>query len=408
MVHPICTRTPSVFDETMDENNNTPDDMTEQQDTPGDEPNSFSDSDENEDAFVDDGASTAPPPHFSSVPVEDRLVRDPNATFGGVLSGIAHRYGWDVAITRLAFIVIGFMTGGTALAAYFLGWLIIPRAMAWPPVRSTGRFSRPGGLSGRDIGIGLLGLAALVALAIGSGEAAAIVVPIALIAAGVWMLMQNPRPEAAQVVAAPSSSSAPVYGVPLGEAAPAQPAPPFVPVPPVAQQPVVPRSRGRRAAKFGLFGFIALALLALIAVPLIAFAVIFNGEIDFDTTSRRVIVENEVPAVISQDVGELFVDLRDADFPADATEPQTLLVSVDAGEITVILPEDISVQVDASADVGDVTVFGQSEDGIDPEIMVDESDPQLILEVALDVGEIEVIRDDDVVRGEGADLQERS
>ena len=151
-----------------------------------------------------------------------------------------------------------------------------------------------------------------------------------------------------------------------------------------------------------------MALLALIAVPLIAFAVIFDGEIDFDTTSRRVIVENEVPAVISQDVGELFVDLRDADFPADATEPQTLLVSVDAGEITVILPEDISVQVDASADVGDVTVFGQSDDGIDPEIMVDESDPQLILEVALDVGEIEVIRDDDVVRGEGADLQERS
>ena len=47
-------------------------------------------------------------------------------------------------------------------------------------------------------------------------------------------------------------------------------------------------------------------------------------------------------------------------------------------------------------------------DGIDPEIMVDESDPQLILEVVLDVGEIEVIRDDDVVRGEGADLQERS
>ena len=199
-----------------------------------------------------------------------------------------------------------------------------------------------------------------------------------------------------------------VYGVPLGGPAPTQPAPPFVAAPPVAQEPVEPRSRGRRAAKFGLFGFIALALLALIAVPLIAFAVIFNGEIDFDTTSRRVIVENEVPAVISQDVGELFVDLRDADFPADATEPQTLLVSVDAGEITVILPEDISVQVDASADVGDVTVFGQSDDGIDPEIMVDESDPQLILEVALDVGEIEVIRDDDVVRGEGADLQERS
>ena len=106
MVHPICTRTPSVFDETMDENNNTPDDMTEPQDTPGDEPNSFSDSDENEDAFVDDGASTAPPPHFSSVPLEDRLVRDPNATFGGVLSGIAHRYGWDVAITRLGLSLI--------------------------------------------------------------------------------------------------------------------------------------------------------------------------------------------------------------------------------------------------------------------------------------------------------------
>lgn len=221
------------------------------------------------------------------------------------------------------------------------------------------------------------------------------------------MLVQNPRPEAAAVPSVAGGSAGPVYGGTLGGAAPTEPTAPFV-APPVVQQPVVPRSRGRRAAKFGLFGALGLALLVLIAVPLIAFAVIFGSDIDFDNTSRRVIVENEVPSEITQDVGELIVDLRDFDFAENPVEAESLSVSLDAGEITVVLPEDIRVQVEASADAGDVTVFEQSEDGIGIDIVVDESDPHLILEVDLDVGEIEIVRDDDFARARGFEVDERS
>ncbi len=430
MGHPMVSKRFADFDEIMDENTNN--DMPESHNPSDDfevddaaaadgvhdaEPVSASVADEppmSDAPFADadhtqefPSAQTATPPPPHNAVIEDRLVRDPNATFGGVLSGVANRYGWDVALTRLGFIIIGFMTGGTALAGYLFAWLIIPRAAAWPPVRSTGRFARAGGLSNRDLGFGLLGLAALIAIGIGSGRAAAIIVPLALIAAGVWMLTQSPRPVEAVIPANSDGTAGPVYGAPLGGLGASEPAAPFV-APPVAQQVVEPRSRTRRVAKIGLFGALGLALLALIAVLLIAFAVIFDGEFDFDTTSRRVTPQDEIPAVISQDVGELIVDLREIDFPEDPVTAESLRVSLDAGEITVLLPEDIRVQIEASVDAGDIDVLGQSDDGINAEVLVDESDPHVILEVDLDVGEIEIIRDDEVVRGNGAEIQERS
>jgi phage shock protein PspC (stress-responsive transcriptional regulator) len=51
-------------------------------------------------------------------PVSDRMV-------GGVAAGVARSLGVDPIIVRVAFIVLAVM-GGTGLALYLAGWLLIP------------------------------------------------------------------------------------------------------------------------------------------------------------------------------------------------------------------------------------------------------------------------------------------
>lgn len=86
-------------------------------------------------------AATQPSPQSAAsaypTPIANPLVRDPRASFGGVASGVAHRYGWDVALTRLAFVVLALATSGLGLIVYLLAWMIIPRAAFWPPTQMT-------------------------------------------------------------------------------------------------------------------------------------------------------------------------------------------------------------------------------------------------------------------------------
>ena len=331
--------------------------------------------------------STPPPVPPAPQPVtqQDRLTRDPFATFGGVLSGIAHRYGWDVSLTRLAFVVLLIVSGGTALVAYLLAWLIIPRAAHWPPPLVGASRSR---LSGRDLGIGLIGLGALVVLGIGSGEAAAVLVPLALVGGGIWLLVQNPRDEGvlAPTPAAALATSTPVTG---------DPAPAVALHPTVAPTPVPKRSRLRRFVIVGVFAFLGLALLLVIAIPVIFFAVITDGDFDFDTDAKyeyRPANIEEIQGVINENAGEIRLDLRDVDFDSidRSDSPVRIDIDLDVGRIEVLLPEDVRISVDAEADLGDVTVLGSNDDGIKPSRQVIVDDPQLDLELDLNLGEIVV------------------
>lgn len=350
-------------------------------------------------AFAASAATAGPPPPQYTPPT--RLTRDPFARFGGVLSGIAHRYGWDVSLARLAFVVLLIVSGGTAIVAYLLAWLIIPRATQWPPPRVAGSRSR---LSGRDLGIGLVALGALVVLGIGSGEAAAVLVPLALVGGGIWLLVQNPREE---IVAgepfAPQphlayTDAAPAVSVTPNSAAPTQgafTAPAFTPQPAVAPQPVPKRSRLRRVGLFGFFGFLALLLLAIVAIPLIFIAVITDGDFDLDDQEYvyRPATIAEIPATITEDVGEIRLDLRNVDFEnVDVDSPVQIDIDLDLGRIEVLLPEDVRVLVDAESDLGDVTVLGSKDDGINPSRTLSQENYKLDLDLDLNVGEIVVAR----------------
>jgi phage shock protein PspC (stress-responsive transcriptional regulator)/flagellar biosynthesis protein FliQ len=116
---------------------------------------------------------------------------------GGVAAGIARRIGVDASLVRLAF-VVATAAGGIGIAAYLLGWLVIPpgeSGRAQPRIR-TGRAAVEVAL-----GTAFLLLAVLFAFrALGIWFSDAIVWPLVLIAGGgalIWrqsMGEREPRP----------------------------------------------------------------------------------------------------------------------------------------------------------------------------------------------------------------------
>lgn len=58
-----------------------------------------------------------------------RLYRDTeHKVFGGVCSGLAAYFDWDVTLVRLMVLLISFFVQGAVLA-YIIAWMVIPQAM---------------------------------------------------------------------------------------------------------------------------------------------------------------------------------------------------------------------------------------------------------------------------------------
>jgi phage shock protein PspC (stress-responsive transcriptional regulator) len=88
------------------------------------------------------------------------LRRDRDAGWvGGVAAGIARRFGIDVSLVRLAF-VVATAAGGFGLGAYLLGWILIPAGES-----GSARSRLPTGRAAVEValGTGLLLLAARIA-----------------------------------------------------------------------------------------------------------------------------------------------------------------------------------------------------------------------------------------------------
>jgi signal transduction histidine kinase len=114
---------------------------------------------------------------------------------GGVAAGIARRYGVDVSLVRLAFVVAA-AAGGVGIAAYALGWLLIPAGDSSP-----GRVRIRTGRAAVEValGTGLLLVAVLLTFReLGLWLSDAAVWPLVLIAAGgvlIWrQSMEEPAP----------------------------------------------------------------------------------------------------------------------------------------------------------------------------------------------------------------------
>jgi signal transduction histidine kinase len=126
------------------------------------------------------------------------LRRDRDAGWiGGVAAGIARRFGVDVTLVRLAFVVAA-AAGGVGFAAYGLGWLLIPAGDSGPPrmrIR-TGRAAVEVAL-----GTGLLLVAVLLTFReLGLWLSDAIVWPLVLIAAGGALIWRQSLGDAAEPI----------------------------------------------------------------------------------------------------------------------------------------------------------------------------------------------------------------
>ena len=396
-------------------------------------------------------------------PAPRQLVRDPYSKLGGVASGLAHYFGVDVSLVRLGFVLFTVFSG-VGLVIYLLAWLVVPRAEYWPPATT----ARPlHSITGREIGIGLAVVGALLFLFFNGGGTAQVVIPVLLVAGGVWLLRQPEAPEVGSgpdplaarppdpVTApipdplaapgpdpltvpdplappapedrirdvpspGPSTASASTPGSPFSTAGAPQPSdtiepPPVVPPPaaagPAPGTPVPPRRRRWRRVVLTLlvlFVFLPLLLIALVVGLLLGNGISIDA--GFDSVYRPQTVA-DIPAAIDQDAGEVLLDLTEIDIgeyrsapsgsptPPDAraAEPPELPIPVaidlDFGEVRVIVPEGLDLTVDAEADLGEVEVFGRSDDGFDNDVTdPGDGDPAIDLEIRLGAGSVVVER----------------
>ncbi len=190
---------------------------------------------------------------------------------------------------------------------------------------------------------------------------------------------------------------------------PTGPAVGTLPPPPA---PARPAHRRNRAALF--LGVIAAVLLSLLialvgvlAMGIAAVAAIASGDFEINTETVEVEITptalSELPASISEEKADIEIDLTEVD-PAEwaGEEPFELDVRADYGSIKVIVPDDVTVSVDASSDLGEVKVFGQSSNGFSNDILShsnavgsdgsDNAKTDLELDLDLDIGAIKVVR----------------
>lgn len=107
---------------------------------------------------------------------------------------------------------------------------------------------------------------------------------------------------------------------------------------------------------------------------------------------------SQVERDYSQDVGDVRLDLSKVDF-STSTVATIVSIRVDAGTLTIILPPNVDVVIDATADAGNVDVLGQSWSGLglNTRTVTDNGADgvgggQLHLSAAISVGNLEVHR----------------
>lgn len=95
-------------------------------------------------------------------------------------------------------------------------------------------------------------------------------------------------------------------------------------------------------------------------------------------------------------VGRLVVDLRDLDWTPDSVVHAD--VDLGIGQAVVAVPEDVCVNAVANTKAGDLEIAGSSSAGLDVEvdgIGASATTPRLELDAEVDVGQLEVVNDDD-------------
>lgn len=131
----------------------------------------------------------APPP----APIAHQIRRNPDdRMIAGVCGGLAMYLGVDPTLVRVGAVVLGLMTGGTAVIGYVVAWLLMPEARPGEMPAAPARERHPEAAR-FIVGAALIGLGGLWLLgAIVPGLLASRVIwPLVLVGVGVFLVVRG-------------------------------------------------------------------------------------------------------------------------------------------------------------------------------------------------------------------------
>jgi phage shock protein PspC (stress-responsive transcriptional regulator) len=327
-----------------------------------------------------------------------------------VAGGLGRHFDLDPVLFRIAFVVLT-LVGGSGILLYLTGWLLIPEDTA---EQSVGQRVT----AGNDVmKIGIVVLAIVVSIPFfffASRGFDGLVVPLLILAGAVlWIDRDRKRKTGDGVPSEPAPG-------PLPAAAPT-PEPVVEPGPSITKMVLstllIAGGAAALADQADLFqikpgAFLAFALvvvgigliigskvgrsrglipIGIVLTVLLGLGAATDGAFRGGAGERsyRPLTPNDVRDEYGLGAGELTLDLTDLRFP---DEPVEIDVRVFAGEVLVIVPDDINVSVRARAGAGDITVFDHNEDGISPDVRSTRTGDrgELDLNVRVALGEINV------------------
>ncbi len=342
---------------------------------------------------------------------ERKLVRPTEGrVIAGVAAGLARYFGISPMVYRVAFGAL-VLLGGSGLILYAAAWLVIPDERRGESVVEEAVHHH------RDrpwlaLGVGLVGLGLVLGIASGHlwGDPSRAWLP--ALAVGLAILWWQRRDRVGRSAAVtPGETTAtyparrrwPVFSVVLGTVVAGAgvlgilQATDTVDVNwtiALAGGVVLVGIGVAVGAFFGGVGALA-AVGAILASVLVAVATIdvpLHGPIGDRTvhpTTLRALHDE-----YRQAIGNLEIDLRDLDLPSGQTK---LDASVGIGQLTVIVPRDVSVDVKADVTAGQTRLFGREDDGWSVDNTAYASgltggSPALLLDTKMGFGQIEVRR----------------
>ena len=86
-------------------------------------------------------------------------------------------------------------------------------------------------------------------------------------------------------------------------------------------------------------------------------------------------------------LGKMTVDLTDATLPGGPIE-----LTVAMGELVVIIPAGVAVEIEADAGIGELEILDHNESGVDPDLTIEEPGATLHLITRVGLGRVEVRR----------------
>lgn len=376
---------------------------------------------------------TDPPPPYKEP--GNRLTRSTgDKVVAGLAGGLGRYFGIDPVVFRIAFVVLT-LAGGSGILLYLVGWLMIPDDAGTAAIRfGSDRNSKL--VAAVLAGAGLL----LLADEVFGGDDD---IPLGLVLVGLGALLLWSRRDKADGTGSAEPPSPPppptgdagqaltppdAAGSTADDVAPPSPAPPAPPPaarepkPPSALVPVTFSLLAVLAGGLTLVGVsvttgLALALLLtggalivgawrgrarwlipvglVLAMALGAAAVVDDvpirggaGDVRFHPVALE-----EIRSPYRLAAGELMLDLADLDLRGESV---TIVASVAAGVLQVVVPPDAAVEVDARVGAGTLELLGRHSEGLDVSRTViasgREGGGRLVLRPRVGMGEVEVRR----------------